>query len=805
MKPVIYLIFILLYGSFSLYAQNALTGTVLDAGNKQPLGGVTIVPADGSGTKTNEDGTFTVACVPNSIITVSHVGYQTKKLTIRNCNLQLLIELSPSLHPLDQVEITASSMQNKSTLYMPQSITKLTHTELKRGTGLFLDDAVNGNVPGVIMQRRAVSSGQQFNLRGYGNGTRGTRGVSSNFDGQGYKIYLNDIPVTDAEGITIMDDIDFGSIGNVEITKGPSGTLYGMAIAGVVALQTIRPEKGETGIQQDALVGSYGLQRYTTHFRMGNENASLLVNYGRQKSDGFMTHTASKKDFMNLIASFHASQRQKITTYFSYTNSYDERGGELTIEQFTNRDYSGNPNYIKQNAHSAVISYRAGLSYFWQFNDAIANTTTVFGSGTNSHSSSAAGWTDRDALNYGLRSSFTTQFSIGRSVSISGLTGIETQRQHAQSMGYKMMKDPSDTTTTWTLGVSPYWIIGSASSNTATLTGTTSLFTEWTISLPKDFSITAGIGWSRMHIELNDRFTAATPERPSRYDTTYTNMVSPHVAINKVFNRQFSVYASYSRAYKAPVSSYFFVTVPAVGSAPASGRVNGVLKPETGNQLEIGTKGALLHDRLTYQVAAFNVIYADKMTAVAVPSPVDPNTTLYAYVVNGGKQNHKGIEALVKVTAYESQQHFVRAIRPYGNITWSDFKYEDFTFQKSVTETEDYSGKAVAGVPKITGNLGVDVETRPGVYATVNYMYKDRMPVTSLGTVYATSYSLINAKMGIRRAIQKHFMLEAFVGADNLAGTQYAWMIFINQLPDAYIAAPDKPVYYGGISLSYKL
>ncbi|MDP4845550.1 MAG: Plug domain-containing protein, partial [Salibacteraceae bacterium] len=73
-----------------------------------------------------------------------------------------------------------------------------------------------------------VSSGQQINIRGYGNGV-GFRGASNNFDGQGTKIYLNGIPLTDAEGITVLDDIDFASLGNVEVVKGPAGSLYGLA------------------------------------------------------------------------------------------------------------------------------------------------------------------------------------------------------------------------------------------------------------------------------------------------------------------------------------------------------------------------------------------------------------------------------------------------------------------------------------------------------------------------------------------------------------------------------------------------
>ncbi|MFX6326675.1 TonB-dependent receptor plug domain-containing protein, partial [Acinetobacter baumannii] len=64
----------------------------------------------------------------------------------------------------------------------PISITKLNDRELLRGNGLFLDDAINSNVPGVTMQRRAVSSGQQFNIRGYNNGIGATTRPNSNFD-----------------------------------------------------------------------------------------------------------------------------------------------------------------------------------------------------------------------------------------------------------------------------------------------------------------------------------------------------------------------------------------------------------------------------------------------------------------------------------------------------------------------------------------------------------------------------------------------------------------------------------------------
>lgn len=729
------------------------------------------------------------------------------------------IDTTQKIVNLTEVEVTATSAQNKSLLSQPSSITKLTAVELKRGSGVFFDDAINGNVPGVTMNRRAVSSGQQFNIRGYGNGTRGTRGVSSNFDGQGYKVYLNGIPVTDAEGITTLDDIDFASIGNVEISKGPSGTLYGLAIAGAVNLSTVKLEKGKRYLSQDVLLGNFGLQRYTTTFGLGGEKSSLLLNYGHQKSDGFNIHNASHKDFVNFTGNFLPNTKQSINTYFGYSNSYDERAGEDSVNQYEAGEFSGNSDYIRRNAHSAVYTVRAGVGHTYSFNNRIANTTSIFGTAFNSNVSSAGGWTDKASTNLGVRSIFDTKFNLANSVVLSGITGVESQRQNASTIGYTMIKDPRDTATNWTYGNPYYYIIGASNSNVYTTTATTSVFTEWTLALQKSLSITAGVGLSNMKITLDDRFyNAAQPNKVRQFNTTYKGMVSPHLAINKVFNSKISAYISYSKGYKAPVASYFYI--PAVGTT-FNGSLNDGLKPEVGNQFEIGTKGQLLNNKLTYQVALFNTIFSNKFTTVAVPNPGN-TATLYNYVVNGGKQDHKGIEALVKYTVYQSAKGFLKNITPFANITYSDFKYKNYTYQtigKTVTLpakdsafTANYSNNPVAGVAKILGNIGVDIAAHCGLYFNLNYFYKDPMPITSDGVVkisgvvrpyHATSYSLLNTKVGYQHSISKHIDIDINFGVSNITNTKYPLMVFVNQIPDAFLKAPDKANYFGGLNIKY--
>jgi iron complex outermembrane receptor protein len=787
------LCFLLFAFCFSARAQTTtLKGKILDATTSAPLSGATIQYGNQQGTVTDRNGEFSIECSGAVDLVISFIGYVPVTQNVKDCAEALTISLNPANAFLNAVEITASSELSRSMLSQPVSITKLGPLEMKRATGLFLDDAINANVPGVFMQRRTIGAGQQFNIRGYGGGGPGPRGVNSNFDGQGVKVYLNGIPITDAEGVTLLDDIDFASIGNVEITKGPSGTLYGLAIAGVVNLQTLRPEKDKTSIGQEILVGSYGLNRLTTRLQIDNERSSIMLSYGKQNFSGFMDHTTSTKDFVNMMGDFRLSDKQSLTTYFGWSNSYDARNGELTTTQYETFDYSGNPAYIKNDAHSNIISFRAGIGHNYQFNKNWSNTTSLFASGISNNASSAGGWTDKAPVNYGFRTVFDSKFELNDNFTLSGVTGMEAQKQYAQLLGYPMVTNNADP--------GGYNIIGAIRSNQTSITGTYSVFTQWTLTMPKDLSLTLGVGSSNMSINLNDKFYVAannTPTNavPTTYATNYGAMLSPHISLNKVFNHHISLYASYREGYKAPVASSIYT--------PLANAVNTSLRPEQGTQVEVGTKGTVLNDKLVYEVAAFYARFLDKMTLVGVPNAAG-TATLYSYVVNSGSYDNKGLELLLKYTAYKSDNGFFKAIRPFANAAFSDFKYNSFTFQNNITvPVADYSGNKVAGVAPVTANAGVDFATNPGLYGNVTYMFRDVMPFTPDGLNEATSFSLVNAKIGYRRAIGAHFDLDAYFGVNNLTGVQYYQMVFVNQLPDAYLPGPKDVNYYGGLNLKY--
>ncbi|MCB0795823.1 MAG: TonB-dependent receptor [Flavobacteriales bacterium] len=773
----------------SAFAQSdLLKGRLHDAANTMPLAGARIVTDLDQMTTSNSEGEFQLTCTPNMVLTITYVGYGPYVTIVTDCAQVLEIGLSPASETLDEVQVVGNHGQDPRTLEKPVSMVQLRLTELQRGTGLFLDDAIQSNVPGVTMNRRGVSSGQQFNIRGFGNGV-GFRGANNNFDGQGYKVYYNNIPLTDAEGVTLMDDIDMGSIGQVNVIKGPAGSLYGLAIAGVVDLKTVRPEQGRSSFSQQVQLGSYGLLRSTTTLQLGMAKSSVLLNYGHQTSNGYMDHNASTKDFVNAVLEFRASEKQQVSAYFGFSDSYDQRGGELTIDQYEAHDYSGNSKYIKNDAHSAVKSFRAGVSHKYTLAPWLSNTTTVFGSGLSTTASSAGGWTDKTPMNYGTRLVLDLHFDLGHGMELSGIAGLEYQEQHAQIAGYRMAVDPNDS-----LG---YNVIGDLRSNQFAGSRTHSLISEWVLRMPYGLSLTAGVGSSSMSLDLKDRLAIPGTDRESRVQARYTGLISPHVALNKVFNDHVSLYASYSVGYKAPVSGNIILST--------TGGLNTGLRPEQGTQIEFGTKGDLWDHRVQYQVAVFEARFQDKFTSVAVP--LDQHTTAYTYIANGGELDNKGLELLLTCAAVRSEQGFVDLVAPFVNATFSDFTYGEYRYQTldadGMAVTADYSGLDVAGVAPVVVNCGVDLRTRPGIYANATASYRDRVPFTSDGVHVADPYTLLNAKLGYRGKFGD-LLVDAFAGADNLTGSQYYYMLFLNQLEDAYIPAPLGVFLHGGLKLQYR-
>ena len=758
----------------SLPAQQ-LRGKVFDTYTRAALANATIGTSAGGATQSGEDGSFTVPCNDNMMVTIRLLGYERYSVAVADCAAQLLIGLTPGVVNLNAVNVTAT--RDAPAIRQPLSVTTLARQDLTRSTGLFLDDVLN-TVPGVRMERRTMSGGQRITIRGYGNRT--------NFDGSGYKAFLNGIPLTDAEGVTMLDDVDFASLGKVDIIRGPASSLYGAGIAGAVNMYTLRPENPGMAVDQETMAGADGLLRSDTRFSSVGSSSTIMVNYGHQSYDSYRVHSASKKDHAMFLGDFRPSDKRNVNVFLTYGHSYDERAGQIDSAAFFDKLNVGEKPYLDNDGHVDMETIRAGITHSYRFSERFEPVTTVYFTGTNREDVFAVGLNPRSNQTFGTRMSLNMH--LGTQLRpITGVSGFDFQKTNQFAKGYPLSNRA----------------LGGITTDLETHSQQYSAFSQWEFTLPAEFALTAGASVNFIEYDIDDRL--ANSGNPAHRDVsgrkTYDPVFAPRLSLLRTFGGNQSAYISWSTGFTPSTSSDAVI--------PFTGEPNEGLKPESASQVELGFKGNLLDSRLSYQLALFNLNITDKLTSQSVFN--DQGTQLYAYTVNAGDQRNNGAELAVSYALLRDGAGPIVQFRPFLTYAYSDFRYSDFRSNNNDdASTVSYDGNLVAGVPKNVYTLGADALFSGGVYATATAEHRDAMPITYDNTHEAPGYTLVNGKAGVRRDLTQRLGMDAYVGVQNLTSQLYYMMVFLNgnysgsKPPAIFLPGPYNARTYFGLRLSVR-
>lgn len=752
-----------------------MQGKVFDTYTRAPLASAQVTTSAGGAAISGDDGTFTVACTAGMSVEFRLLGYERYSTAVPECGAQLLVGLTAGTQNLNAVNVVAT--RDAPSVRQPISVTTLSRPELTRSTGLFLDDVLN-TVPGVRMERRTMSGGQRITIRGYGNRT--------NFDGSGYKAYLNGMPVTDAEGVTMLDDVDFATLGKVDVVRGPASSLYGAGIAGVVNLYTLRPDRPGTTLDQETLAGADGMFRSDTRFSSVASTSTFMMNYGHQAYDSYHIHSKSTKDHVMFLGDFRPSERRTVSAFLTYAHSYDERAGQMDSTDFFNKENVGEAPYLNNDGHVDMESIRAAVTHAYRFSERVEPVVTVYFSGVNREDVFAVGLNPRSNQTFGARAVLNTRFQNGGNPII-GVTGMEYEKTNQFAKGYPYSNK----------------VLGGITTDLETHTQQYSLFSQWEVSLPAALTLTAGTSLNFIEYALDDRLTnSANPNhRDLTGRKTYDPVLMPRLALHRMLGASQSVYLSWSKGFTPATSSDAVI--------PFTGEPNEGLKPERATQVEVGTKGSLLDNRLSYQLALFRLDVTDKLTSQSVFN--DQGTQLYSYTVNAGDQDNTGAELAVSYAMLSQPAGILEQFRPWLSYAYSDFTYSNFNSNNNNNAgTVHYDGKAVVGVPKTVFTLGADAAFTSGGYLTATAEHRGDMPLTYDNVHWTPGYTVINAKAGVRRDLSPRLGVDAYIGVQNLTGELYYTMVFLNgnysgaNPPAIYLPGPYTARTFMGLRLSIR-
>src|ERR1700743_2843357 len=152
---------------------------------------------------------------------------------------------------------------------VPASVGVITEGQLNRQPDNSFISVLN-SVPGVRAEERSPGS--------YRLSIRGSL-LRSPFGIRDVKIYYDEIPLTDAGGNTYLNAIDFNSIHNMEILKGPDGSLFGANSGGVVLLSPVNRSADSNFVSAGLNGGSYSLVHENVAYQ--NHTANNQFNFNQ--------------------------------------------------------------------------------------------------------------------------------------------------------------------------------------------------------------------------------------------------------------------------------------------------------------------------------------------------------------------------------------------------------------------------------------------------------------------------------------------------------------------------------------------
>ncbi|MCO6176275.1 TonB-dependent receptor [Flavobacterium sp. NRK F10] len=235
-----YILFLSLFFSLlSLQKSNAqettISGTVLDATDKLPLPGVTVLEKGTSnGQAADFDGNFTIKVNnPKAILLVSYVGYKTQEIALDG-RTSLTIELEAEISTLQEVVMVGYGSVKKSDL--TGTVNTLDSKEITKRNTTSVLEGIQGNVPGVQISSASGRLGDGYNIV-----IRGTNSLS----GSSTPLYIVDgAPVDDISFLNPRD------IERMDILKdASSAAIYGSrGASGVILITTKSGASAKAGI-----------------------------------------------------------------------------------------------------------------------------------------------------------------------------------------------------------------------------------------------------------------------------------------------------------------------------------------------------------------------------------------------------------------------------------------------------------------------------------------------------------------------------------------------------------------------------
>lgn len=748
--------------TFFGFSQSKIKGKVIDSNSGTPLEITQIINTENKAiTTSNLDGTFEV--LKSGIYLFKKEGYINNIVELKD-GQYYVIQLNINPSELNEVIINANHIPKKLKK-ATASISIISSEDIQRSNNTDFAPILN-RTPGVFMQSGALNT-NRITIRGIGS--RNLFGTAK------IRAYFKDIPLTNGSGETSIEDFELASISRFEIIKGAASSSYGAGLGGVIHITPQNTFLNQSSLNNELLVGSFGLTKGIINLNHGTTKHSFRAVYSNTHSDGYRENNEYDRQTFTINSNHFLSEKDELSFLLSYVDLKAFIPSSINETTYLNNPESAAFTWRQSQGFEDSNRGAFGLSWNHNYNSNLKQVTSFFTSFRDAYEPRPFNILKENTFALGIRSRFlgnTQLFNKILNWTIGGELFKDTYKYGTFENLYEDF--PAGTGS----------VEGDRLSNFKEKRSYYNLFAEANYEFSEKTTLSIGLNLNKTSYDLDDLFqvSATNPDQSGSFK--FKNIVSPKFGLSHLFSENISVFSSVSHGF-SPISLNETLL--------PDGQINTNLKPETGWNFEIGTRGSALKNRLQFNLAIYRLNIKNLL--------ISRRTAQDEFIgINAGKTQHNGLEMALN---YNWLQKDKLSISTFLNYTLNNFTFKEF-----IDDTDDFSGNDLTGVPSDVFNAGIDFDSAFGIYGNINFQYVGSMPITDSNSLYSESYNLTNLKIGYEKNLNKKLKLNTFLGVNNIFDEAYASQILINASSFGGNAPryfyPGNPInYFAGINLNY--
>lgn len=618
---------------------------------------------------------------------------------------------------LEEIVVTAQK-RSESEVNVPISIAAVSRDELIT-LGIQSVTDLPSVVPGLRIDYNGAFS--QPTIRGVGSAILGP-GFQSNV-----ATYVDGI----VRPSSLTNNVQFDDISNVQVLKGPQGTLFGRNATGGAILISTRDPTFDTSAQANLSYASYHTVKEGVFATTGfTDTLAGSISLTQIHSDGFVHNELTGLDAgqyndwgLRGKLLFRPSDNAQFLFTYEHLVSDDNRATALNL-------YKGYTDGIF--FPGAIIATARGevSNNFPAYATAVSNNGSL-------KSTFDFGWATLTSYTGGQwEHDFNSNDIDGSSAPVVGVQWAIDDRTYSQEFNLTSAKNDSyswvaglyyfNNQSNWpnlqvTASGSPLFTAESLFDNTQSYAG----FFDFTKTLLDQLYLTAGVRVGNDHV--NDRYAEAGGgfESPSHVWGSAT----PRAVIRYAIDPQSNVYASFSEGYKS-------------GLFNAPGGSTTPVEPEKIDAYEVGYKTA--HSRWRWDAAVYDYQYRDLQ--------VESYTNVGAILRNAATSRIYGLDS--SLTGQITEAFSATLSAAYTHARYTSFPgAAGYTFSPTAgvqSVTVDATGFQMQRTPEFSGDviLNYSIPFAQGKFdLSALYSYESKVYFDAIEYAYQGGYGTLNLRV----------------------------------------------------------